>query len=519
MPRTRRVHLRLETLEIRTLLSTYFVAPDGDDSGPGTEEAPWLTLQRAANAVRAGDEVIVRPGEYAGFDLRTSGTADSPIRFLAEPGVVVTVPNPRTPDGINLEGASYVSIEGFAVVGLPRTGIRSVLNRFVTIRGNYLIANGKWGVLTGFSDDVLIEYNLAMLSQIEHGIYVSNSGDRPTIRGNYVWGNRSNGIHMNGDASLGGDGIISGALVEQNVIAENGQGGGSGINADGVQDSRFQNNLIYNTHASGISLYRIDGGDGSKRNVVVNNTVVVAADGRWALNIQNGSTDNTVYNNILYSQHPTRGSIAVSADSRPGFVSDHNAVMNRFSSNGGSTVIGLAQWRTATGQDANSVLADPAQLFVDADNGDFHLAAGSPALDAGTAEQAPTLDLDWNPRPAGPAWDIGAYEYWGGSDRQDAPSPGQGALQFLAAALVARPGGHSGAGGSTFDEPPLAPVDEDRLTREHLGQGIVSWLGSVVLVQGKGGAKAREGAGNPGIAVGEAPRLEGDAALLVEEGA
>src|SRR5262249_60466214 len=111
----------------------------------------------------------------------------------------------------------------------------------------------------------------------EHGIYVSNSGDRPVIRGNYVWGNRGNGIHMNGDRFQGGDGIISNALVEQNVIIENGRGGGSGINAAGVQDSRFQNNLIYNTHASGISLYRIDGSEGSKRNVVVNNTVVVAA--------------------------------------------------------------------------------------------------------------------------------------------------------------------------------------------------------------------------------------------------
>ena len=100
-------------------------------------------------------------------------------------------------------------------------------------------------------------------------------------------------------SALGGDGIISGALVEGNVIYDNGVGGGSGINCDGVQNSTIRNNLIYNKHASGISLYRIDGGGGSSGNLVVNNTVIVAADGRWALNIQSGSTGNTVRNNIL----------------------------------------------------------------------------------------------------------------------------------------------------------------------------------------------------------------------------
>ena len=65
---------------------------------------------------------------------------------------------------------------------------------------------------------------------------------------------------MNGDLSQGGDGVISGAVVEGNVIYDNGRAGGSGINGDGVQSSRIANNLLYDNHASGISLYRIDGG-------------------------------------------------------------------------------------------------------------------------------------------------------------------------------------------------------------------------------------------------------------------
>ena len=75
--------------------------------------------------------------------------------------MVVNSPQPgRTPDGINLEGADYVTIEGFTVVGMPRAGIRSVLNHHVTIRNNVGDHNGRWGIFTGFSDDLLIENNV-----------------------------------------------------------------------------------------------------------------------------------------------------------------------------------------------------------------------------------------------------------------------------------------------------------------------------------------------------------------------
>lgn len=405
--RTRR--LRLETLESRLALATLYVSPLGSDANDGSTAAPWLTLQKAANSVNAGDTVIVRAGNYTGFHLTRDGTAAGRITFQAESGVAIVQRNATTPDGINLEGADYVTIEGFTVNGMPRAGIRSVTNHHVTIRNNRMDQNTMWGILTGFSDDLLIEGNVTSRSQVEHGIYVSNSGDRPVIRNNTSWGNRANGIHMNGDASLGGDGIISGALVENNIIYENGVGGGSGINGDGVQNSRFQNNLIYNNHASGISLYRIDGGGGSSGNVVANNTIVQAADARWALNITDGSTNNRVINNILYNNHSFRGSITISADSLAGFVSDYNVVMNRFTTDDGSSVLTLVQWQ-ALGYDAHSVIATPTQLFANVAASDFHLSASSPALDAGTSTQAPAFDLEGTFRPSGAGHDIGAYE-------------------------------------------------------------------------------------------------------------
>ena len=404
----------------------FYVAPGGSNSAAGTAAAPWATLQHAANVVSAGDRVVVRPGNYKGFYLSARGTPGNPIEFFAEPGVLINVPTDGAgnQDGINLERAWHVIIDGFAVTGMPRAGVRSVglpteFAKFVTIRNVHAYDNGYWGIFTGHVNDLLIENNETSGSTIEHGIYVSNSGDRPVIRGNRSWGNRSNGIHMNGDESEGGDGVISDALVSGNIIYDNGLGGGSGINMDGVQDSRIENNLIYNAHSSGISLYQIDGGGPSSGNEVVNNTIHQASNGRWALNIQGkddddpetpGAIDNTVLNNILVTQHSFRGAIDISADSLPGLVSDYNAVISRFTTNDSASVISLAAWRTQTGQDAHSFVATPAALFENWVAGDYRLKAGSPAINAGTGTLAPPIDLFGNSRPTG-AVDIGAIEF------------------------------------------------------------------------------------------------------------
>jgi hypothetical protein len=387
-----------------------YVKNGGSDEADGLSLATaWATLNHAANVVNPGDVVHVQNGSYQGFYLDRSGTAGNPITFVADgPAVQITADNGTTPDGINVEGADHVVIDGFIVDDRTRAGIRVALASFVTVRNCHTGHNGRWGIFSGHAYDFTIENNETYDSVAEHGIYVSNSGDRPVIRGNHVHGNHGNGIHMNGDLSQGEDGLISNALVERNVIHGNGAGGGSGINMDGVTDSIVRNNLLYDNHASGISLYQIDGAAGSTNNVVVNNTIVNAADGRWCVNINNGSTGNHVRNNALYDLHSFRGVITIDGASRPGFVSDYNSVMSRFSTDGGDSVITLAAWQ-ALGYDAHSFVATPAALFV-APGSDFHLAPTSPAIDAGTSTEAPSDDLESAPRPVGAAVDVGAYE-------------------------------------------------------------------------------------------------------------
>src|SRR4051794_414334 len=277
-----------------TPAAQFYVAPTGNDTAAGTSLSPWKSLQHAADVVGPGDIVTARLGSYVGFYLDTSGTAAAPIVFKADPGAVINQRNATTPDGINLELASYVVIDGFSVSGMPRAGVRSVgvpgnFASHVTVRNVTATNNVKWGIFTGHVDDLLIESNRTSGSMDEHGIYVSNSGDRPVIRDNTSFDNHGSGIHMNGDLSQGGDGIISNAVISGNRIYNNAipntahpqLGGGSGINMDGVQNSRIENNLVYGNHASGISLYKIDAAAGASGNIVVNNTVYEPSDGRW----------------------------------------------------------------------------------------------------------------------------------------------------------------------------------------------------------------------------------------------
>ena len=394
--RMQRSSLVIAVISISTSVAaaeTFHVAPTGSDTAPGTLAAPWRTVQHAADVVGPGDTVTVHAGTYLGFALDQSGTASAPIAFIADGVVRIDGAASADRDAIHIAGASYVRIEGFTVTGAARSGISALDCSHVTIRGNKVDQNAKWGIFTAFCDDLVIENNEASRSAQQHGIYTSNSADRPVIRGNKIWGNAMCGIHMNGDVTFGGDGVISDAVVEDNLIYDNGRSGGSAINGDGVVRALIRNNVLDTNHASGISLYRIDGGAPSTANRVINNTVRQAQDGRATINIQDGSTGNLLRNNILIHPSPSRLVLDLCPACRVGFTSDHNAV--------------VGTWQSPA--DTGSFASTQAALF--ASSTDLSLSATSPAIDAGVATDAPARDIAGTPRPQGAAVDLGAYEH------------------------------------------------------------------------------------------------------------
>ena len=402
----------------------HWVGPKGrDGDNLGTRGRPWATLQYAADRVRPGDTVHVLDGDYSGFDLRRGGSQQASVGFKAEgKRVRIVRRNQKTPDGINVEQAGFVVIDGFTVNAMPRAGVRGAGSPHLTVQKVRADHNGVWGIFTAFCDDLKLFENETSNSVKEHGIYVSNSGDRPIVRGNTSWGNRGCGIHMNGDAAMGGDGIISGALIENNIIYGNCRGGGSGINCAAVQDSTFRNNLLCDNYASGISLYRGEGGGGSRNNRIVNNTIAMPSDARWAINIKNQSTNNLVWNNILLNANRSAGSVSLDADSVAGFQSDYNILTDRMSRDDDASVLSLKGWVKATGLDRHSVTGQPELIFANAKENNFQLRTGSPAIDAADPAVAPKTDAVGQPRTAGSGPDIGAFEFMADMDSGRAAS-------------------------------------------------------------------------------------------------
>ncbi|MBC7834554.1 MAG: right-handed parallel beta-helix repeat-containing protein [Phycisphaerales bacterium] len=438
--------------------TTYYVAPPaagGSNANDGSPGSPWATLQHAANQVAAGDTVVTAPGIYAGFNVVSSGLQNSPITFRGQSGAVIDTAaayyNGNHRSRINIDSQSWIIIEGFEVVGsndqrTSKEGIRCVASPgtdygHITIRLCHVHHNGDRNIFTGHYNHLIIHHNVIHHAHDEHGIYISNSGDHHQVFSNTVYSNSGCALHVNSDESQGGDGLIIDVAVGENIMHGNGgggsyidpsgnpqisPGGGSAINFDSVQQSRIQNNLLYNNHASGISLYRGDGALPSSGNVVVNNTIHQAADGRWAINISDAATGNTLFNNILLNDHSFRGSLIITSDSLPGLASDSNIVMDRFNVDDGSNIT-LAQWRALTGQDRSSIALAPAQwptLFTDLAGDDYHLAPESIARDIGApqlaGDSAPSYDIEGLPRPLFIGFDIGAYEF----PFPDLPCPG-----------------------------------------------------------------------------------------------
>lgn len=397
--------------------TNYYVSNSGSNlnTGLSLRGNAFLTIQHAANLVIAGDTVFVENGTYKGLDLRNvNGTAVNPIVFKGiGNNVLINQSGPLRDDGINIENADYIIIDGFTINNMKGSGngIRMVLSDNCIIRNCSCDNNARRGIFTGFTDDIIIEYNICTNSVGEHGIYVSNSSDRPIIRFNECYGNNKIGIHLNGDLSAGGDGIISDALIYDNIIHNNNLS--AGINMDGLQNPVVYNNLIYNNHkAQGIALFQQDGAIVTNGAKIYNNIIIVPSDGRWGILVKDGANNNTeIYNNIIINQHSFRGSIIAEDVSQ--FTSNNNILNDKMSYTDEGNVISLAAWQ-ALELDTNSLLANPINsIFVSPTLNDFNSAKGSQAIDTGSnrISKIVTDDINENTIPMGIDYDTGSFEF------------------------------------------------------------------------------------------------------------
>jgi hypothetical protein len=407
----------------------WYCSPSGSDTNHGTQASPFRQIRAAVAVAQPGDTILVADGSYLGFSiLNFTGTAAAPLTIQAQgTGAIVTNTTDRTDydsnrDIIFISFCSYVVINGLQGYSATRAGLRVDTSPNITVEHCTFGNNAVWGIVTDFSNNLLIQYNDCYGSVQQHGVYVSDSSLNPVVRYNTFHDNAACGLHMNGGLADGPPGYISNPLIEFNLIYNNGSAGGSGINCDGVTNGVFIGNVVYNEHASGMSLYCDDGSPPSTNAVIIGNTFDLASDGRWPLNIDNASTGAIVYDNILLNHNASHGSIMFdAADSMVGFTSGYNVLCSGgidITEDDGASTIGFSAWQAA-GHDAHSITATQAALFTDWSTGEYSLIQGAPAIGAGiaafAATTAPNIDLVGNPRPGPTGYSIGAYEVPGGA--------------------------------------------------------------------------------------------------------
>lgn len=92
----------------------YYVATTGSDEATGSQDAPFRTVQRAAEAMQAGDTCIVREGVYREtVRPANSGSADRPIAFRAAEGESVVVSGAEPIEGWTTQDSRWTAQADF----------------------------------------------------------------------------------------------------------------------------------------------------------------------------------------------------------------------------------------------------------------------------------------------------------------------------------------------------------------------------------------------------------------------
>jgi hypothetical protein len=422
-----------------------YVSPSGSDAGPGTEARPWRTIQKAAEAARAGDTIYVRAGTYRErVVFRVSGAEGRPITLMARPGeeAIIEGRGIRLPADwgglLDISGQSHIRIRGLKVQNAgPHANNPGILvdrSRQVIIENTHTYNTASSGIGVWNSEYVVIADNEVELA--------CNDGQQEclTVAGTAHFEIRNNRVHHGGPGTRGGEGIDAkdgsrdgkifgnhlydlsrvGLYVDAwdkhthdievfgNVVHD--------VRADGfalasesgglLEGIRIYNNVAYRNKGSGLSISR-NGESGRhpmNRILVVNNTMYGNGLGDWGggIAVDNPNARNLVIRNNILSLNRTF-QIEVEPD-----VAKRNVTIDC------NLIHGFREYLDETRGTA-FIEKDP--LFVDAAGADFRLSGSSPAVDAGSALEAPSRDFAGNPRPQGSGYDLGAFELMTGERR------------------------------------------------------------------------------------------------------
>lgn len=354
---------------------TYYVATTGSDSNNGTQNAPFLTVQKGVNIALPGDTIIIETGIYTSPNVGTStfavtinsaGTVNSPItlKALTAGTVILSGNGTNCHSFINFgPNAAFWVIQNLRVTNCYSGGIwlNSGTSKNISIQnceidhiGIHIDTTtiGQCGIYAGPGIDSLT-INACMIHDVGRTNYVSNSFDHllylhstnTIITNNLFWNS------LNGWQVQTADGF-TGVIINNTFFGPN--------------------QYATSTKVGQVMLWS----SGSVSNVIIRNNVSYGSNGCFITSYTpNFMNYSSIDHNIVFNPTST---ITIYDTLPSGFTQSANQVVN-------------------------PMLVNPVP------GGNYNLLVGSPCIKAGSSTLAPLYDIDGVSRTNIP--DIGAYEY------------------------------------------------------------------------------------------------------------
>ena len=371
---------------------------------------PGDSFKSAVESLTAGDTLIVHEGTYSESGSRivisADGTPSQPIVVMGAAGEarpLITRPaGSNAQNTINIEGASYVTIQGLEITG-----------------------NGDGINMSNVPDHITIEDN--EIHDIDVGINFRSSMDSIVVRRNHIYNTNgtAEGMYVGcNNASC----AVSNSIIEQNWIHDTTGSQGDGIEIKyGSYGNIIRDNVIHDANFPCILAYGVTDDNVSQPNIIEGNVVWncgqsidVIADAIVRNNIVMGTIETqshvqvpvmrnvTITNNTVIGGMPLRG--WGGGDDESSLNVANNVIYGGSITNqpGG----GVYSTNLEYGAGTTGVMVDP-------DNWDFWPAPGSPLIGAADASHAPAVDFNGTARTA--PFDVGAYETDGASSNPGWP--------------------------------------------------------------------------------------------------
>ena len=296
--------------------SSFYVSTTGDDSNPGTQTAPWRTIQHAADTARAGSTVNVRAGVYEELvTVNASGNAsDGFITFRSYPGEAAVLDAAHfTPSGrsavVTIQDKSYVRIEGFEI-----RNFRTAEHRLAPL---------GISVMGGGSHIELLKNNVHHIEQIFNGrdapgrggngfgIAVYGTDAKTPITDLIIDGNEVHHLKTGSSESLVVNGNVTNFRITHNVVHDNNNIGIDVIGfertapdpaVDQARDGVVSGNLVYNITSRGNPAYGND-----------ENSDGIYVDGGTRILIEQNVMHDVDFGIELASEHKNRATSYITA--------------------------------------------------------------------------------------------------------------------------------------------------------------------------------------------------------------